>query len=169
MTLLEFERTLKKPNPEPPAMNSASVKLPNIWQSPYYTCYYKTKCSNISGNKLHSDVTQVALVCTIKYEDFENMWQVYENDQHISESFMETNNFPPRFNDVLGIIESEWQEEILDISNIAMLEKLLTKLQQHGLVDDFINLMYFLDYGEMDIKSIPVRTLLETAHSLHDT
>ena len=52
-----------------------------------------------------------------------------------------------------------------------MLKKLLTKLQQHGLVDDVINLMYFLAYGEMDINSIPVRTLLETAHfySLHDT
>ena len=40
-----------------------------------------------------------------------------------------------------------------------------------GCVDDFINLMYFLTNGEMDIISIPVRTLLETAYfySLNDT
>ena len=52
-----------------------------------------------------------------------------------------------------------------------MLEKLLAKLKEHDLVDDFINLMYFLTYGEMDINSIPVRTLLETAYfySLNDT
>ena len=41
LTLLDFERTFKKLNQEPPAMNSASVKLSNIWQSPYYTHYYK--------------------------------------------------------------------------------------------------------------------------------
>ena len=70
LTLLEFEKTFKKPNLEPPARNSASVKLTNIWQSPYYTCYYKKKCSNIPGDKLHLDVTQVSSVHTIKYEDF---------------------------------------------------------------------------------------------------
>ena len=67
----------------------------------------QTKCSNISGEKLHLDVTQVSSVCTIKFEDFKNMWKAYENDQCISESFKETSNFPPRFNNVLSIIESE--------------------------------------------------------------
>ena len=47
------------------------------------------------------------------------MWKVYENDQCISESFKETNNFPPQLNDVLSIIESKWQQEILDISNVG--------------------------------------------------
>ena len=81
------------------------------------------------------------------------MWQLYETNKCNSESTSETNDLPPKFNDVLSIIESEWKEEMLEISNVAMLEKLLTKLRQQGLVDDFINLMYFLTYGEMDINS----------------
>ena len=98
------------------------------------------------------------------------MWQLYETDKHNSESTSEIKDLPPKFND-LSIIESEWKEEMLEISNVSMLEKLLAKLKENGLVDDFINLMYFLAYGEMDINSIPVRTLLETAHfySLNDT
>ena len=92
-------------------------------------------------------------------------------DKCNSESTSETNDLPPKFNYVLSIIESEWKEQMLEISNVAVLEKLLTKLRQQGLVYDFINLMYFLAYGEMDLNSIPVRTLLETAHfySLNDT
>ena len=52
-----------------------------------------------------------------------------------------------KLNDVICIIESEWKEEMLEISNVSMLEKLLTKLKEHSIVDDFINLMYFLTYG----------------------
>ena len=57
------------------------------------------------------------------------------------QSTSETKDLPPKFNDVLGIIESEWKEEMLEISNVSMLEKLLAKLKELGLVDDFINLM----------------------------
>ena len=98
------------------------------------------------------------------------MWQLYETDKCNSESTSETKDLPPKFNDVLHIIGSKWKE-MLEISNVSMLEKLLTKLKEHGLVDDFINLMYFLAYREMEINSIPVRTLLETAnfYSLNDT
>ena len=99
------------------------------------------------------------------------MWQLYETDKCNSESISETKDLPLKFNDVLSIIESEWKEEISEISNASVLEKLLTKLKEHGLVDGFINLMYILAYGGMDINSIPVRTLLETVHfySLNDT
>ena len=72
------------------------------------------------------------------------MWQLYETDKRNSESTSETKDLPPKFNDILGITESEWKEEMLEISNVSMLEKLLAKLKEHGLMDDFINLMYFL-------------------------
>ena len=110
-------------------------------------------------------------VSKINYADFKLMWQLYETDKHNSESTSETKGLPPKFYDVLGIIESEWKEEMLEISYVSMLEKLLSKLKEHGLVDDFINLMFFLTYGEMDINSIPVRTLLETTcfYSVNDT
>ena len=171
MTLLDFEWKFKKPKPQPAASYSAHENRPGIRQSPYYTQYYKQKCHNMSRTQLPSNDIAVDSVCKINYADFKLMWQFYETDKCNSESTTETNDLPPKFNDVLGIIESEWKEEMLEISNVAMLEKLLTKLRQQGFFDDFINLMYFLTYGEMDINSIPVRTLLETAHfySLNDT
>ena len=43
------------------------------------------------------------------------MWQLYETDKRNSESTSETKDLPPKFNDVLGIIESEWKEEMLEI------------------------------------------------------
>ena len=125
----------------------------------------------MSRTDLPSNDNAMDSVQKIIYADFKLMWQLYETDKCNSEPTSETKYLPPKFNDVLSIIESEWKEEMLEISNVSMLEKLLTKLKEHSLVDDFINLMYFLTYGEMDINSIPVRTLLETAHfySLNDT
>ena len=118
-----------------------------------------------------SSDNDVDYVRNVKYVDYKHMWKLYEDEKCISESSSAMKCVPPKFTDVLHIIESEWQEEMSEILNVSMLETLLTKLQQHGLVNNFINLMYFLAYGDMDINSIPVRTLLEMAHfySLNDT
>ena len=47
--------------------------------------------------------------------DFKLMWQLYETDKHNSESTSQTKDLPPKVNDVLGIIESEWKKKCFNV------------------------------------------------------
>ena len=73
----------------------------------------------MSRTQLPSNDNAVDSVRKINYADFKLMWQLYETDKRNSESTCETNDLPPKFNDVLGIIESDWKEEMLEISNVG--------------------------------------------------
>ena len=55
LTLLDFEWKFKKPKPQHSATSGTFENFPGIWQSPYYTRYYKQKCHNMSRTDLPSN------------------------------------------------------------------------------------------------------------------